>query len=330
MYCNQCGYKMKDTANFCKKCGAPVDPTDDNLSEGKRKAIRFLYTYKNRILLIFIGVLLLCGVGIGAFVFLRDGFQEKEQTKQTAAPVKTVSSVDLKESYEMEDNKLSLDPLYATYDDGTMHELMSYDVYIDSILYEKNENVIDASGLYDGKHLVRLEWKQGEQTYEYEKTINLEHKKDTWEKFVDLVGMTGREIASSYGTLGTPEYGSIGDSDWGYAYADVSALAVRVCFPAGLLDREQDYSSSDSQCIEMSASLNTLFYNMESEMDTKSLSKILGITLTEIDGGGCMGALSDGKLIYIGEGQGNVYTPDTTARITVSEEERAGFFERLF
>lgn len=330
MYCNQCGHKIKDTANFCKKCGSPVDPTADNMSERKRKVVRFFYIYRNRILLVFIAVLLACGAGIGAFVLLRDGFETKEQTAQIEVPVKAVSSVDLKESYEIEDNKLSFDPLYVTYDDGTVHELMSYDVFIDSVPYQKSENRIDASGLYDGKHLVRLEWKQDEQSYEYEKTINLEHKKDTWEKFVDLVGMTGKELAADYGALGTPEYGTIGESDWGYAYVDVSALAVQVCFPAGLLDREQDYSASDSQCIEMSASLNTLFYNMESEMDMKSLSEILGITLTEIDGGGCMGTLSDGKLIYIGEGQGNIYTPDTIARITISEEERAGFFERLF
>lgn len=330
MYCNQCGHKIKDTANFCKWCGEPIDATEET-SERKRKLVRFFYLHKNKMLLIFIAVLLACGIGTAAFVLLPD-LLPRQQSSQQSAGVKTVSNVDLKENYEIEDNKLNLDPLYATYEDGTVHELMDYDVYIDTVLFEKSDNVIDASSLYDGKHLMRLEWKQGEQTYEFEKTVRLEHKKDTWEKYVDLVGMSGKEIAAAYGALSEPVYGELREGEWGYAYVEVASLSLQACFPAGLLDREADYSGSDSPCLEMSGTLNTLFYNMESDMSMEDLEAALELSLTSLDGGGCMGTLSDGKQIYIGQGQAvdGVYTPDSTVRVTVSDDERQTLLERIF
>ena len=331
MYCNQCGHKIKDTANFCKKCGAPVDSTEET-SERKQRMVRFFYLHKNKILLIFIAALLVCGAATAAAVMLPDFFQKGKENSQPAGAVKAVSNVDLKDSYEIEDNKLSLDPLYVTYEDGTLHELTAYDVYIDTVLYEKQENRIDASSLYDGKHLVRLEWETNGQTYEFEKTIALEHKKDTWEKYVDLVGMTGKEIAEAYGSLGAPVYGDLSQGDWGYAYAEVESLSLQVCFPAGLLDREEDYSNSDSACLEMSGTLNTLFYNMETEMSMEDLETILELSLTPMESGGCSGTLSDGKQIYIGEGAvlDGVYTPDSSVRVTVSEAERESILERIF
>ncbi len=332
MYCNQCGYEMKDSANFCKKCGAPVDDTDGDLSEGKRRVIRFLYTYKSRILLCVIGALLLCGMVIGAAVLLRNMGTEHKGEKKAVIPTKSVSSVDLKDSYVIEDNRLILGPLYASYDDSTTHELMDYAVSIDAVSCEVVEGVIDATDLYDGKHLVTLEWKQGEKSYEFEKTVSMEHKKDTWEKYEDLTGMTGKEIEAAYGELGALEFGSFQAGNWGYAYGEVRSLSIQACFPVGIFHKQDKEQVSDVQCIEMIGTLNTFFYNLETEMNLEDLEDILGLTLTELEGGGCSGTLSNGKLIYIGQEQvqDGVYTPETTVKITLSDEEKGKFWERIF
>ena len=333
MYCNQCGHEMKDTANFCKKCGAPVDPTEE-ISERKRKCVRFLYLYKTRILICLIAALLLCGAAIGALALTRgmSGDKDEKTEKPAAAIVKTVKSVDLKDSYKMEDNRLVLDPLHAQYSDGTVQELLDYDVFIDTQQCEIVENAINAEELYDGEHLVRLEWKQDADVFEYEKTVELEHKKDTWEKYPDLVGMTGKAIAKEYGELGSPEFGDFHEGDWGYAYVELSARSLKLCFPAGLINRTEDYSGSDETCIEVSGTLEDFFYNMEDEMSRERLAEILNLNLYDCEEGGCMDTLNSGKRMYIGVGEvkDGVYTPDTTIRVTVSESEEQKIWERIF
>ena len=69
MYCNQCGSEMKDGANFCKRCGAPADKAEEPVSERERRIVRFLYTYKKRILVFVLIGLVLCGAGVWAAVF---------------------------------------------------------------------------------------------------------------------------------------------------------------------------------------------------------------------------------------------------------------------
>lgn len=331
MYCNQCGHEMKDTANFCKKCGAPVDPTKD-ISERRRKCVRFLYTNKTRILICFIAVLLLCGATIAVVAVTKGMNKDKDQKKQAAVPVKTVSSVDLKDAYEIEDDRLSLDPLHAEYSDGTVQELLEYDVFIDTQQCEIVENAIDAADLYDGKHLIRLEWTQDADAFEYEKTVELEHKKDTWEKYPDLVGMTGKAIAKEYGELGSPEFGDFHEGDWGYAYVALSTRSLKLCFPAGIINKTEDYNSSDEQCIEVSGTLKDFFYNMEDEMTKDELAEILNLNLYDCEEGGCMDTLNSGKRMYIGVGevQDGIYTPDTTIRVTVSESDEQKIWDRIF
>lgn len=330
MYCNQCGHEMKDSANFCKKCGAPADPTEE-ISERRRNCIRFLYTYKTRILICFIAVLLLCGAAVAAASMMKGMGGEKEPEKP-AVPVKTVSSVDLKDTYEMEDERLVLDPLHATYSDGTIQELLDYDVFIDTKPCEIVENAIDAKDLYDGKHLIRLEWTQDADTFDYEKTVELDHKKDTWEKYPDLVGMTGKAISQKYGELGSPEFGDFHEGDWGYAYVDLQERSLKLCFTSGVINKPEDYNSSDETCIEVSGTLKDFFYNMEAEMTKERLAEILNLNLYDCEEGGCMDTLNSGKRMYIGVGEvkDGIYTPDTAIRVTVSESEEQKIWDRIF
>lgn len=332
MYCNQCGSEMKDGANFCKRCGAPADKAEEPVSERERRIVRFLYTYKKRILVFVLIGLVLCGAGVWAAVFFMGNSSAGNGTDKPAAAVKLAREVDLKDDYEIENGRLVLDPLHATYEDGSVQELTNYAVYIDTANYAIKDGAVDAAELYDGKHLFKLEWSRDGKKYKYEKTVGTEHKKDTWGKYVDLVGMTGKAIAETYGPLGTPEFGSLGSGDWGAAYVNVESASLQAVFPAGLFDRPDDYSNSDAVCMEMSGTLNTLFYNMEAEMSREDLANTLGISLADSEGGGCMGTLENGKLIYIGGGQvqDGVYTPDTTVRVTVSEEEKGSLFDRLF
>ena len=332
MYCNQCGSEMKEGVNFCKRCGAPADKVDEPVSERKRRIVRFLYTYRKRILLSVLIGLILCGAAVWAAVFFMGSSNTGDGKDKPATAIKSAREVDLKDDYEIEDGRLVLDPLHATYEDGSVQELTNYAVYIDTANYEIKDGAVNAAELYDGKHLFKLEWTKDGKKYQYEKTVGTEHKKDTWEKYVDLVGMTGKAIADAYGSLGTPEFGSLGSGDWGVAYVNVESVSLQAVFPAGLLDRPDDYSTSDAVCMEMSGTLNTLFYNMEPEMTRDDLANTLGISLTDSEGGGCMGTLENGKLIYIGSGQvqDGTYTPDTAVRVTVSEEEKGSLLERLF
>lgn len=334
MYCNQCGYEMKEGANFCKKCGAPMDDTDGGIFDKLSRITKFIYTYKKRILLIFITVLVLCGAVIGAISVIGGMNSKKEVKKEAAVPVKkTVSSVDLKEIYRIEDNRLVLDPLHAAYSDGTVQELLDYDVYIDTVLCAAEENAINAGELYDGMHLVRLVWTWDGRNYEYEKSVNLEHKKDTWAKYVDLTGMTGKEIADAYGSLGEPEFTEFGEEKWGYAYVDVSQLSLKVCFPAGVFERDEDYSRSDARCVEMTGPISSFFYNMEPEMSLEDLSSILGMkSLRASEEGGCTGTFSNGSKLFIGAGEvkDGIYTPDTTVHIMASDANQEKIWERLF
>ncbi len=338
MNCRQCGQEIRDTAKFCKNCGAPVqqeaaaqEGTVQNADAGQGV---FWQVHKKRLLLVIIGVLVFCA-GVAAALLLPDLMKDKAEDQKPATVKKTVSSVDLQDVYEMEDNKLVLDPLSVSYEDGTSQLLTDYKVYIDTVLYEPVDGAIAAENLYDGKHFVRLEWQQESEAYEYEKTVTMEHKKDTWEKYPDLVGKTGKEIAGAYGALGEPIFAGLGEEDWGYAYADVPSIAVQVCFPVSLLDRmgePEDYGQSDVQCVEMSGTLDAFFYNLESEMSLEDLANILNLTLAESEAGGCTGTLADGKLIYIGEGQvlDGIYTPDTQMRVSASEEDQPKFLDQIF
>lgn len=338
MNCKQCGQEIRDTAKFCKNCGAPVQQEVIG-SEGDSQAAAagrnvFWQAHKKTFLLTVIVVLVFCA-GVATALFLPDFIKDKTEHQKPAVVKKTVSSVDLQDVYEIEDNRLVLDPLSVSYKDGTSQLLTDYKVYIDTTLYEAVDGAIAAENLYDGKHLVRLEWQQEGKAYQYEKTVTMEHKKDTWEKYVDLVGKTGKEISAAYGPLGEPIFAGLGEEDWGYAYADVPSLSMQVCFPVSILDRmgePEDYGQSDAQCVEMSGTLDAFFYNLESEMSLEDLANILNLTLTESEAGGCTGTLSDGKLIYIGEGQvlDGIYTPDTQVRVTASEEDQPKFLDQIF
>lgn len=356
MNCRQCGYEIRDTANFCKNCGAPVEHAHEKAMEPQRhdsqgediKATQdtahglppdpgsgFWQIHRTKILLAAAAILILCAAG-AAFLFLNGSGKSDTKEQLPAVSKKTVSSVDLQDVYEMEENRLVLDPLTVSYEDGTSLQLTAYKVYIDTVLYEAAEDgAIDGENLYEGKHLVRLEWQEKGQTYQYEKTVAMEHKKDTWEKYVDLVGKTGKEIAAAYGAMGEPVFAGLGEEDWGYAYADVQSLSIQVCFPVSILDQLghlEDYGQSDIQCVEMSGTMDTFFYNLESEMTLEYVANTLNLTLAELENGGCEGTLSDGKRIFIGEGQvmDGIYTPDVQVRVCVSEEEKLGFLEQLF
>lgn len=249
-----------------------------------------------------------------------------------AVTVVEVVSVDLKDEYEMEDNELILDPLTAAYSDGTIDELSVYKVYIDTLEYTITEGKIDGKDLYDGMHLIRLEWKVDEQKFFFEKTVSIKHKIDTWEKYPNIVGKTGQEIADAYGALSSPEFGKLSEGDWGYAYVNLPSRNLRLTFPAGLFDNPEDYGASDAGCIEMTGSLSDLFYNMESEMSQERLAEILEITLSQHSDGGCSGVLGSGSLIYIGVGEvtDGIYMPTTTVKVTVSDTRKQEIFEYFF
>ncbi|MCI9596044.1 MAG: zinc-ribbon domain-containing protein [Firmicutes bacterium] len=338
MNCKQCGQEMRENAKFCKNCGAPIQQESAGLEGNSQDTDAglwlFLRTRKKKFLLATAAVLVF-SAGAAAALFLPDLIKDKTENQKPAVVKKTVSSVDLQDVYEMEDNKLVLDPLSVSYEDGTSQLLTDYRVYIDTLLYEMADGAIAAEDLYDGKHLVRLEWQQEGKAYQYEKTVTMEHKKDTWEKYVDLVGKTGKEIVAAYGPLGEPIFAGLGEEDWGYAYADVPSLSIQVCFPVSILDRmgePEDYGQSDAQCVEMSGIMDTFFYNLESEMSLEDLANTLNLTLAESEAGGCTGTLSDGKLIYIGEGQvmDGIYTPDTQVRVSASEEDQPKFLDQIF
>ena len=71
----------------------------------------------------------------------------------------------------MEDDELILEPLTAIYDDVTIDTITGYKVYIDTLEYTMTDGIINGTDLYDGQHLLRLEWKAKEQSFSYEKTV---------------------------------------------------------------------------------------------------------------------------------------------------------------
>lgn len=327
MFCNKCGCEINDNAKFCKKCGSPVEEELKETSELERKIVRIFYTRRKALLIGLISVLVLAGAAVVGVTM----WQNQQDSEPDPVVLKVVS-VDLKDEYEMEDNELVLDPLTATYDDGSVETLTEYKVYIDTLEYAISDGIIDGKDLYDGQHLLRLEWTSGGQNFTYEKTAGIKHKMDTWGKYPDIVGHTGKEISAAYGSLSAPEFGSLSEGDWGYAYCSLSALNLRLTFPAGLFDNPENYGESEAGCIEMTGTLADLFYNMESEMSQARLSEILEVTLSQSDSGGCSGALGSGNRIYIGEGEvtDGIYMPTTTVRVTVNDTRKKEIFEYFF
>lgn len=327
MYCNQCGCEIKDTAKFCKKCGAVVEEEIKETSQLEQNLVRFFYTKRKPILIVLILLLIISG-GIVVGISL---WKNNQKESFTAMPIE-VAAVDLRDEYEMEDNELVLGMLTAVYSDGRIGEVKDYKVYIDTVECAITEGKIDGKSLYDGQHLLRLEWTMYDQDFSYEKTIGIRDKKDTWGKYPDIIGLTGQEIAKKYGKLSAPEFGKLSEGDWGYAYVALPSRNLKLCFPAGLFDNPENYGDSDAQCMEMTGTLNDLFYNMEPEMSCSRLSEILKITLSPNSRGGCSGTLSSGNIIYIGAGEvgDDLYTPDTTVRVTASDSKKAEILDYFF
>lgn len=327
MFCNKCGCEIKDTASFCKKCGSPVEEELKKTSELERKLARLFLTKRTELLIGLIAVLVIAGAAVVGV-----NLWKNQQNQEPEAVVVKVVSVDLKDEYEMEDDKLILDPLTASYDDGSADTITEYKVYIDTLEYTMTDGIIDGKNLYDGQHLMHLEWLRDGVKYTYEKTVGIKHKMDTWGKYPDIVGRTGKEIAAKYGALTAPEFGRLSEGDWGYAYCNLPALNLRLTFPAGLFDNPENYGDSDAGCIEMTGTLSDLFYNMESEMSQARLAEILEVTLSQNEGGGCSGALGSGNRIYIGVGEvtDGIYMPTTTVRVTVNDTRQKEIFEYFF
>ena len=67
-------------------------------------------------------------------------------------------------------------------------------------------------------------------------------------------------------------------------------------------------------------------------MSLSRLSEILEVTLSNSSGGGCTGVLGSGNLIYIGTGEvsDDIYTPDTTVKVTVSESKKEEILDYFF
>ncbi len=326
MFCNQCGCEIDETARSCGECGAPVEEDTLKTSELERRIVKIFYTQRKALLIGIIAFLILAGTAVVCVNLWQSHHQEPEQI------IVEVAAVDLKDEYEMEDNELILDPLNATYTDGTIKAIKSYKVYIDTLEYSVADGKIDGKDLYDGNHLLRIEWNMDGQNYSYEKTVGIIHKLDTWEKYPEIVGRTGKEIAAAYGTLSAPEFGRLSEGDWGYAYVYLVSRNLTLTFPAGLFDNPEDYGESDAECIEMQGTLSDLFYNLESEMSQSQLSEILEVTLSQHPDGGCSGVLGSGNQIYIGVGEvtDGIYMPTTTVRVTVSEGKKREILEYFF
>lgn len=326
MYCNQCGCEINDTAKFCKKCGAIVEDEVKETSEFERKLIRFFYTKRKVIAAVLVAAVVIAGAAVGMYLW------HGKTEPGPEGPIPQAVFIDLKDEYEMEDNELILDPMNAIYSDGTMDVLSDYKVYIDTYEFPVTDGKIDGKDLYDGMHLIRLEWTVGEHEMSYEKTVGIKHKIDTWAKYPNIVGRTGKEISAAYGALSSPEFGKLSEGDWGYAYVKLPALNLRLTFPAGMFDNPENYGESDAGCIEMTGTLGDLFYNMESEMTPERLAEILGISLSQSSGGGCSGTLENGNQIYIGVGEvsDGIYMPTTTVRVITSESKKQEIFEYFF
>lgn len=332
MYCNQCGCEIKDTAKFCKRCGTAAVTELPEISEKKRKAIRFLYTNRYKwIAAILVLAILVSAAIVGVTVWQKEKRLAVEKKAAEKVIVK-VNSVDFAEDYEIDDGILILEPLHAAYSDGTVLEIKDYKVYIDTLEYSVEDGEINVDGLDDGEHKIRLEWNQGGQSFSYEELIPIKHKVNTWGKYPDLPGLTGQEIAAKYGELSDPQFSSLGEGDWGYAYVDLPSVGVQLCFPAGLFDKASDYGTSDARCLEVTGNLEAFYYNMEEEMTLEDLRSILELNLTESEYGGCSGTLGSGNRIYIGEGQvfDDNYTPETTMKVTVSEQKREEILDYFF
>lgn len=332
MYCNQCGCELKDTAKFCKKCGVAVGQELPETSETKRKLIKFLYTNRYKLIAGVLIVILLAVAAVIGVTAWQNQKKAEEEAKKAEKVLLQVKSVDFAEDYEIDDGVLVLEPLHAEYSDGTVLEIKDYKVYIDTLEYTVENGEINAEGLEDGEYKVRLEWVRDGQSFSYEETLLIKHKVNTWGKYPDLPGLTGKEIAEKYGSMSEPEFGGFDGGDWGYAYVELSSYGIELCFPAGLFGNPSDYGTSDAQCLEASGSLSSFYYNMEEEMTLDELRDILDLNLTESDNGGCTGTLGSGNRIYIGEGQvfDNIYTPETTIKVTVSDDKRADILDYFF
>lgn len=332
MYCNQCGCEINDTAKFCKKCGSVVEPELKQDSEAKQKAVRFLYTNRKKLVIAVVALLVVAAAATAGILIWQEQARQAEKEAAKEIVIIKVESIDFQKDYEIDEDQLELGTLHATYSDGTVTELTDYKVYIDALEYAVEDGVINAEGIEDGDHKIRVEWAEKGQAFSYEKTIPIKHKVNTWGKYPNLPGMTGKEIAAAYGAMSAPEFGGFSAGDWGYAYVELQSINVQLCFPAGLFENPSDYGTSDARCLEMSSTLGDLYYNMEDEMSLDELREILDLNLTESSSGGCTGTLGSGNRIYIGEGYvfDDVYSSDTSVRVTVSDEKRAEILDYFF
>ena len=191
---------MRKGARFCVTCGASMS---EPLNGEKREHGR---NWKKRGLL---AALVLCA-GVAAAIFLYITLVRPDAT-----------DVILKDSYTVENGKIDLGVLDVVYSDGETEEIADYTVYIDGAIFGVKNGIVDAAQLSEGDHTMKLVWKTGEETYEYEKKLDI--RRSSFEKLekalADKYGETqeyhaeGKHLIQGSGIIGLYQMDLDGDKE---------------------------------------------------------------------------------------------------------------------
>ena len=143
---------MRKGARFCVTCGASMsEPLNHEKREHGRNSKKRNF---------FLTLLLCAGVGAGIFLCLM--LNEPDAT-----------NVILEDSYTIEDGKIALGLLDVVYSNGKTEEIGDYTIYIDDAIFGVKNGKVNAGQLSEGEHTMKVVWRREENTYEYEKRLDI-------------------------------------------------------------------------------------------------------------------------------------------------------------